>query len=246
MSGSKQSAPDFAPGASPEAEGGSAASMQDPMAMTVHSLPDPQAAEQVQRTRGGRIRMLLVMAACAAPVIASYFTFYVIQPRGQAYGDLILPTVDMPAQLNLTNLDGKAVSTESLKGQWLLTLVQDSACDTACEKQLFMQRQLREMLGKERDKVDKLWLIPDDEALRPELLQAVTQGVPVTVLRAPRAELQAWLKPAEGANLRDHLFIIDPMGRWMLRSPVQADPSKIKADLSRLLKANAGWDKAGR
>ncbi len=247
MSGSKQSAPESVPGASPEAANGSmAAPLQDPMAMTVHSLPDPRVAEQAQRTRGGRLRMLLVMAACAAPVIASYFTFYVIQPRGSAYGDLILPTVDIPPQLNLRTLEGQPIQAESLKGQWLLTLVQDSACDAACEKQLFMQRQLREMLGKERDKVDKLWLVPDDEPLRPDLLKAVTQGVPVTVLRAPRVELQAWLKPAEGASLRDHLFIIDPMGRWMLRAPVQADPSKVKNDLNRLLKANAGWDKAGR
>ncbi|MFY7864973.1 SCO family protein [Roseateles sp.] len=218
----------------------------DPVAMTIHSLPDPMTANAAQRTKGGRVRMLLVLAACAAPVIASYFTFYVIQPRGSAYGDLILPTVDVPAQLSLKTLEGKPVTPDSLKGQWLLTLVQGSACDAECEKMLFMQRQLREMLGKERDKVDKLWLIPDDEALRPELQQAVSQGIPVTILRAPRAELEAWLKPADGRALRDHLFVIDPLGRWMLRSPVAPDPGKVKGDLSRLLKANAGWDKAGR
>ncbi|MEJ6007901.1 hypothetical protein WG899_20315 [Paucibacter sp. AS339] len=250
MSGSKQSAPVSAPTAAREVgfEAGApnGEPINDPVALTVHSLPDPRSASEAQRTRGGRLRMLLVMAACAAPVIASYFTFYVIQPRGQAYGDLILPTQDIPAQLSLKTLDGQTVTAESLKGQWLLTLVQDSACDADCEKLLFMQRQLREMLGKERDKVDKLWLVPDDQPLRPELQQAVTQGIPVTVLRAPRAELEAWLKPAAGGALRDHLYIIDPMGRWMLRSPVKPDPGKIKNDLNRLLKANAGWDKAGR
>ncbi len=215
--------------------------------MTVHGLPDPQAmVSQQQRTRSGRLRMLLVVAACAAPVLASYFTFYVIQPRGQAYGELITPTVDLPAQLTLHDLNGKAVAAETLKGQWLLTLVQSGDCDEACEKQLFMQRQLREMLGKERDKVDKLLLLADDAPLTPALQQALAQGVAVTVLRAPRAELEAWLKPAEGGALRDHLFVIDPMGRWMLRSPAAPVPGKIKADLNRLLKANAGWDKAGR
>jgi hypothetical protein len=214
--------------------------------MTVHGLPDPQQLATQARTRGGRMRMLLVVAACAAPVLASYFTFYVIQPRGQAYGDLIQPTVDLPAQLTLHDLSGKAVAAESLKGQWLLTLVQSGDCDAACEKQLFMQRQLREMLGKERDKVDKLLLLADDSSLRPELTQALAQGVAVTVLRAPKPELEAWLKPATGAGLRDHLFVIDPLGRWMLRSPVTPDPAKVKADLNRLLKANAGWDKAGR
>ena len=219
--------------------------MNDPVAMTVHSLPDPTAVQPSQK-RAGRWRMLLVLAVCAAPVAASYFSFYVLKLSGSANGDLITPTVDLPADLTLHNLAGQAVSAESLKGQWLLTLVQDGSCDAACEKKLFTQRQLREMLGKERDKVDKLWLVPDDVALRPELQQAVTTGVPVTVLRAPRAQLEAFLKAAPGQRLSDHFFIIDPMGRWMLRSPPDADPVKLKNDLNRLLKANAGWDKPGR
>ena len=233
MSGSKQ----FVPAALGDS---------DPMAMTVHSLPDPQASITQPSQRSGRLRMLFLVAVCAAPVIASYFTFYVIQPGGKAYGDLIMPTVDLPADLNLRDLAGRPVTAASLKGQWLLTVVHGSDCDSACEKQLFIQRQLREMLGKERDKVEKLWLIPDDLPLRPELQRAVTQGVPVNVLRVPRAELEAWLKPAAGQKLEDHFFIIDPMGRWMLRSPAKPEPSRLKDDMNRLLKANAGWDKPGR
>lgn len=221
------------------------ASAAEGLSLTVHSLPDPQAMASQQRTRRGRLSMLLVVLACAAPVIASYFTFYVIKPQGRAYGELILPAVELPA-LTLSDLDGKAVPAESLKGQWLLTLVQDSACAADCEKRLYIQRQLREMLGKERDKVDKLLLIPDDAPLRPALRQALAQGVPVTVLRAPRAALEAWLKPAAGSGLQDHFFLIDPMGRWMLRAPAEPDPAKLKRDLDRVLKANAGWDKPGR
>jgi hypothetical protein len=218
--------------------------------MTVHSLPDPQdlaAAAAQQRTRAGRLRMLLVVLVCAAPVIASYFAFYVLQPRGSAYGELIQPTVDLPAALALTDLDGKPVAAESLKGQWLLTLVQEGACDAACDRRLFTQRQLREMLGKERDKVEKLLLLPDDApAPSPELRKALADAPAVTVLRAPRAQLQAWLKPAAGQSLQDHFFLIDPLGRWMLRAPGTPEPGKFKADLSKLLKASAGWDKPGR
>ena len=64
-----------------------------------------------------------------------------------------------------------------------------------------MQRQLREMLGKERDKVDKLWLVPDDTPLRGELQQAVSQGVPVTVLHSglsDRERLKAWCDARDG------------------------------------------------
>ncbi len=240
MSGSNSSAPVSAATARSEAE---------PLAMTVHSLPDPQAAGQQQRTRAGRWSMLLVVLACAAPVLASYFTFSVIQPSGKAYGELINPTVDLPppAALQLRDLAGQPVAVESLKGQWLLTLVQDMPCDTACDERLFTQRQLREMLGKERDKVDKLLLIPEESAVPPAALQqALSAGVPVTVLRAPRAQIEAWLKPATGRGLQDHFYVIDPMGRWMMRSPVKPEPGKFKNDLNRLLKANAGWDTPGR
>ena len=221
---------------------------RDPMELTVHSLPDPASAQQQQR-RKGRMAMLMVVAICAAPVLASYFSFYVLKLSGKANGDLIVPTVDIPPALSLTDLSGKAVKAESLKGQWLLTVVQDGACDAACEKILFAQRQLREMFGKDRDKIDKLWLIPDDTPLRPELQQAMTTGVPVTVLRVPKDQLEAWLKPAAGHQLRQHYFVVDPMGRWMLRSQPINDPQDvqdIKQDMDKLLKANAGWDRPGR
>jgi len=190
--------------------------------------------------------MLAVVAVCAAPVIASYYSFYVLKPHGRAYSDLIAPTVEVPTGLTLHRLDGQAVAAESLKGQWLLTVVQPSSCDAQCDRMLFTQRQLREMLGKERDKVDKLWLVPDGEPVRADLLQLLSQGTPVTVLRIPREQLEAWLKPAAGQVLQDHLFLIDPMGRWMMRSPAHLDPSLFKNDLVRLLKASAGWDRPGR
>ncbi len=235
MSGSNSSAP------------GSAASSPEPLSFAVHSLPDPRAIAGSPNQRAGRWKMLMVLAICAAPVIASYFTFYVVKPSGSAYGELIAPTVDMPADLPLTDLQGRAVPADSLRGQWLLAVVQPADCGPACERQLYVQRQLREMLGKERARVDKLWLIPDDGTPREKVLEAVGQkGVEVNVLHVPADRLAAWLRPAPGKALSDHFYVVDPMGRWMLRAPADPDPKKFKADLDKLLKASAGWDKPGR
>jgi hypothetical protein len=110
-----------------------------------------------------------------------------------------------------------------------------------------VQRQLREMLGKERARVDKLWLIPDTGTPRPEVMAAVSQkGAEVTTLRVPKDRLDAWLKPAPGKALADHFYIIDPMGNWMERAPAEPEPKKLKADLDKLLRASASWDTAGR
>lgn len=234
MSGSNSSAP------------GSAAN-PEPLSFAVHSLPDPRALAGTPQQRTGRWKMLLVLAMCAAPVVASYVTFYFVKPSGSAYGELIAPAVDLPADLSLTDLQGQPVATATLRGQWVMAVVHGSECPAACERQLFVQRQLREMLGRERLRVDKVWLIPDTGTPRAEVLAAVGQkGAEVTLLRIPPAQLNAWLKPAEGRTLSDHFFLIDPMGRWMERAPADPEPKKLKADLDKLLKASASWDNAGR
>ena len=193
------------------------------------------------------MKMLLVLAVCAAPVIASYFTYFVIRPEGRTnYSELIQPQVPIPADLPLTDLQGAAVKAETLKGQWLMVVVSAAGCDAVCEKHLWVQRQLRETLGRDKDRVDKVWLISDAGTPKPQTLAGVTTNTDATVLRVPRAALAAWLRPANGQALDDHLYIVDPLGNWMMRVPPNAEPAKLKADVIKLLRASAGWDKAGR
>jgi hypothetical protein len=224
----------------------------EPLALTVHTVGTPDLAEPVQaaarRTAIGRLKMLLVLMVCAAPVVASYLTYFVIRPDGRTnYSHLIQPTRGMPTDLALRGLDGQVVKASSLRGQWLLVAVAPAACDADCEKRLFMQRQLREMLGRERDRVDKVWFIIDDGVPAPSLRQATQDSpVPVTTLRVPREQLAAWLSPEAGRVLEDHLYLIDPMGEWMMRMPAQPEPGRLKRDLDRVLRASSSWDKAGR
>jgi hypothetical protein len=134
----------------------------------------------------------------------------------------------------------------SLQGQWLLVSVADGACDAACEKHLYLQRQLREGLGKDKDRLDWVWLVPGAtpvrEALRPALKQA-------TVLQVDPAVLAQWLQPAAGHRLEDHLYVVDPRGHWMMRFPAGQDMAtapKIRRDLERLMRGSASWDQPGR
>jgi hypothetical protein len=218
--------------------------------MTVHSLATPElgdkAAEAEARTARGRLKMLLVLAICAAPVIASYLTYFVIKPQTRSnYGELIVPTRSLP-ELKLKRLDGTPVPSQSLRGQWLLVAVGLSSCNAECDKRLFMQRQFREMLGRDRDRVDKIWLITDEAPLAPALRQVIEATPAVTALRADPQAVARWLEPAPGQAVQDHLYVVDPMGEWMMRLPVQPDPGKVKRDLERLLRASASWDNAGR
>ncbi len=224
--------------------------MSEPLRLTVHGVSAPNLTEPAQaargRTRTGRLTMIFVLLVCAAPVIASYLTYFVIRPDGRSnYGTLILPTRTLP-NLALRTLDGTAVAARSLRGQWLLVAVGPSACDAACQQRLFMQRQLREMLGRERDRVDKVWFVTDAGPLAPALRGALEGNAPVQALRVEREALARWLEPAAGQVLEDHLYLVDPMGEWMLRLPARPEPARVKRDLERLLRASSSWDLPGR
>jgi hypothetical protein len=225
------------------------AASDEPLGLTVHSMPSPNQAldgAEGRRTVAGRWKMIAVMLMCAAPVIASYFTYYVIRPEGRSvYGELIDPQRTLPV-LATTDRSGAPVDLATLKGQWLLVAVADAACDALCEQQLYLQRQLRESLGREKDRLDRVWLV-SDAAPVPARLDNGLRGA--TVLRVPAQQLAQWLAPAPGHGLAEHLYVVDPMGNWMMRFPVRMDAagaSRAKRDLDRLLRASASWDEPGR
>ncbi len=214
----------------------------------MHALPAmPALQDQARlRTRWGRWKMTLIMLVCAAPVVASYLAYYVVRPEARRhFGQLVEPQRPLP-ELAASNLEGAPVDLRSLKGQWLLLSVADAACDELCQRHLYLQRQLRESLGKDKERVDWVWLVADQAAPPEAICSAVTTA---TVLRVPQARLNAWLKGAPGHAIHEHLYLVDPMGNLMMRFPARLDvegAGKAKKDIERVLRASSSWDFAGR
>ncbi len=180
---------------------------------------------------GGRIKMLLLFLVCAAPVIASYVTFYFIKPDGRVnYGTLIEPVKPLP-ELRLNMLDGKPFKLGEFKGKWVLLTFDRADCDNVCTQKLYKMRQLRTMQGKERDRLERVWLITDDGQLS---TQTIRENDGMKMLRtAGTAAAREFPVESERA---DHIYLIDPLGNLMLRYPKDADPMKMHKDLGRLLK----------
>ena len=213
----------------------------------MHSLPDlSQSDVRQERTRTGRWKMLAVLLVCAAPVVASYFTYYVLRPTQQrSFGELIATQPALP-DVAAQTLDGRSINLQSLKGQWLLISTGAAACEQRCQNNLYLQRQLRETLGREKDRLDWIWLVNDGQAVPDKITPALHQG---TALRVPAVAISNWLKPEAGHSLDEHLYVVDPQGHWMMRFPADMDKAaagKAKRDLERLLRASSSWDEAGR
>ncbi|UCG97048.1 MAG: cytochrome C oxidase subunit I [Burkholderiales bacterium] len=181
--------------------------------------------------------LYLLLAVCVAPVLASYTAYYLLPPSGRTnYGTLVEPQRPLPA-LSLRRLDGTAVQAASLRGSWLMVQVDGGACDAACEQKLWKMRQVRLTTGKDADRVQRLWLIVDEAPLATLVMREYDGTL---FLRARADELAAFLPlPAEpGAGLAGPIWLIDPLGNLMLRWPKDADPSRMKKDLIKLLKTS--------
>ncbi len=217
----------------------------EPIDMAVHGHPDLNDPRVVDTSPSGRGKLLAIVVACSLPLLLAYVIFSSVHPAGQVgFGALIQPIRPVP-ETSLRTPQGQEVALASLSKQWLLISVGPSACDDACAKRLFIQRQLREMLNKDKDRVDRLWLTTDDGPI-PSQLATLLQDT--LVLRATPEVLQQWLG-AEAAQAAQQLFVVDPHGNAMLHMPAEQNTSEARAALrvlQRLLSASGTWDAPGR
>jgi cytochrome oxidase Cu insertion factor (SCO1/SenC/PrrC family) len=192
--------------------------------------------EKNEQQRKGRWKLLVVIAVCAAPLIASYLTYYVIKPQGRTnYGALIDPRAHPIPALGATTLDGKPATLETYKGKWMMVQINGADCQEPCKKRLHDMRQLRLAQGKDKDRVERIWLVTDNQALDTMVMREYDG---THMLRVNPETLKAWLPVEQGTDPSDHIYMIDPLGNLMMRFPKDADPNRIKRDLSKLLKAS--------
>ncbi|WP_371877272.1 SCO family protein [Telluria mixta] len=207
--------------------------------MEPNKLAEPAIDPKRARKRG-RWMLWLVLLVCASPMIASYFTYYVIKPeKRNNYGTLIDQRAHPVPALATTTLDGRPQALEQFKGKWVMLMVGSGACPEVCQKQLFALRQLRLMQGKEADRIERVWLITDQEPLDTLIIREYDG---THMLRADAATVTQWLPVDSGTTPADHIYLIDPLGHLMMRFP--KDPQlqevrKVYKDIYKLLKASA-------
>lgn len=193
--------------------------------------------DPVKARRSGRWKLFAVLLVCAAPMILSYLTYYVIKPTGRTnYGTLIDPRERPIPAMASTTLDGRPETLKQYAGKWIMLKVGGGECLEACQKQLFAMRQWRLMQGKNMDRVERVWLITDSQPLD---TMTIRQYDGMHLLRAPRDTVTQWLPADKGTQPSDHIYLIDPLGNLMMRFPADPDPRKVYKDIAKLLKASA-------
>jgi len=189
---------------------------------------DPRAAAPEAARRRGRLIVAAIFAVCAMPLVAALVAYHFFPPAGRTnYGELVDPRP--VARAVLQRLDGRPFTLAELQGKWVLLQVDDAACGPPCQEKLFLMRQVRLAQGKNMDRVERVWLLLD-AGPPPQEIARLYDGA---VIARATPELLAAL-PA--ADVRDHIYLLDPRGNLILRFPKHADPKRMIKDLDRLLK----------
>lgn len=155
------------------------------------------------------------------------------------YGDLVIPPRPL-ADVTLTDRAGAPVHVADLRGKWTWVYFGPGACPQPCRDNLYKMRQITIAQGKEAHRVQQVYVVTDAARVDPALLH----DYPATqVLHGPPAAIRALGEqfeldqggPLDGLH---RLYLVDPLGNFMMSYPADADPSRINKDLKVLLRAS--------
>ena len=176
-----------------------------------------------------RRTLWLILAVCAAPMIASYAAFLFWRPTAHVnYGELITPRVLPDVELAL--LDARPFRMSALKGEWVLLTAGPASCDAQCRRKLVYMRQVRLAQGRESGRIERVWLLTDGAAPDAAL---VAEHPELIIVRGGEKLASALPAPL---NAADHVYVVDPLGNLMMRFPADPDPQRMLKDLARLLR----------
>jgi cytochrome oxidase Cu insertion factor (SCO1/SenC/PrrC family) len=195
-----------------------------------------------------RTPLVLIVLLSLAPVLAALLVYFNPEWRPQgsvAYGRLIEPQRPIPSssELPATTLDGKPFDIATLKGKWLLVAADSGDCQDACARKLFILRNSHASQGKNVERLARVWFITDDAPVPARVLEAYKGTI---MLRVRPEQLKKFLltdaasvstsgatPPAQA--LAEPMWIIDPHANLILQYPVNAEPEKIRKDITKLV-----------
>ena len=191
--------------------------------------------EEVRRNR--RVLLLIVALFLGSFVLAGVLRFSGWRPSGtKNVGELLSPPGDLRA-VTPTLLDGRAYRWEPRARMWRIAIAPPADCGDACVRVAGQLDTVWQLMGKDADHVDILWLCADDT--RCEVPAPLAREPSLRRLRADDA-MRAGLprNDTDAASLSRGLpaYVIDPNGFVILRYAPGFEPAGLRADLAKLTK----------
>jgi len=179
----------------------------------------------------GRRQFLLIAVVFLGPLLVAALLYYpggLLQPAGRTnHGALLEPIINLRDISPGTVLNEHAGTTA-----WLLLYANDGPCADSCLNALYAARQSRLMLGKEMDRVKRVFLhgdtAPDTVFLAEEHPGLIT--IEDSSLNGLLNKKRPTDLPAGG------YFLIDPHGNLVMYFRPDLDPAEMVDDIKHLLR----------
>lgn len=183
-----------------------------------------------------RLKLLALAALFLAPFVGALVLYYVFPeyiPEGrQNYGTLVDP-VRPVRDLALADPAGVAAPT-ALLGKWSLVYLARASCDEACGQRVMITRQVRLALGKNRERVQRVYLAPDATAAVQAQAQLSAEHHDLIVLVAEGAAAARFFQAADP----DALYLLDPLGNLTMLYTDAVDHKGLYRDIKKLLRVS--------
>ncbi len=180
------------------------------------------------KTNRGRLVFLLLAAVFLGPLALATWMYYAgqLQPEGRTnHGVLLEPIVNLPDSVAESPLHAAG------DGQWVLLYANDASCDEPCRHSLYTLRQSRLMLGREMDRLVRVFLhgeIPPDTLFIAEEHQGL-----VALQDGALQDLLKTRTPEELAA--GGFYLVDPLGNLVMYFEPDINPSAMVEDIKHLL-----------
>lgn len=181
------------------------------------------------KTKKGRVQLLLVAAVFLGPLALAtwlYFGGQDLTPEGRTNNGVLLEPI-----VNLTEALPESPLHAAIEGRWSLVYANSATCDADCTFSLYTLRQSRLMLGKEMDRLQRVFL-HGDTAPDTVLLAGEHEGL-VTLQDVGLSNLLNNKRPADLAA--GGYYLVDPLGNLVLYFRPDIDPSAMVEDIKHLL-----------
>jgi hypothetical protein len=181
----------------------------------------------------GRLRLIMLGVIFLGPLLIAYLLYGSGSgwrpAAGTQHGQMLEPPALLP-DMPLTS--GGSDTASNFRGKWSLIVVDELECGVLCKEVLRETRQIRRALGRDRDRVQRLFYLDGSE---PDM-KFFTDEHPELIVLQPESPAGQELLAAIGGRESGDIFLADPLGNLIMRFPSGTGMRGIHKDLKLLLK----------
>lgn len=200
--------------------------------------------EYSQKKQNSHTRLMLVLLAAVfiVPILIAWIMYQNLDSWWSGttanHGELITPARPIP-DTQLHNAKGEPFESDFLKHKWTLIIFSPEECDPTCRENLYKTRQIRILLKRDQVRVQRLYITSEalPQAVYKELKEAHSDLLVARVPENSMAEVTTLFEP-DHKSTGGSIYLVDPLGNYMMRYPPEASPKMMLQDMKRLLEVS--------